>query len=95
MKSMSSKNSNDEIKYKLEMQTEELKKQKNFLANLLDIITALIVFVEIPTFKKQKIEFYQNVLKRIGGFEINSVQICGEVWQTTEEVALKIDKNTQ
>ena len=60
------------------------------MTNLLDIITAIIIYIEVPEFKQEKIKFYQNILRKIGGFEINNVQICGEVWQATGEVADKI-----
>lgn len=89
---MTSKSSNDEIKYKREAELEEMKKELVSLTNLLDIITAIIIYIEIPEFKQEKISFYQNILRKIGGFEINTVQLCGEVWQATTDVADRIDK---
>lgn len=77
---MTSKAPNDELKFKLETETDELKKEQTYLTNLLDIITALIIYIEIPQYKEQKILFYQNVLKKIGGFEINNIQLYGDVW---------------
>ena len=49
----------------------------------MDIISALIVFIEIPAYKAAKINFYQNTLQKIGGYEINAVQICAEIWSNT------------
>lgn len=42
---------------------------------LTDIISALIVYVEMEKYRQSKIKFYHNTLKKLGGFEINNTQI--------------------
>lgn len=59
----------------------------------MDIISALIVFIEIPAYKQAKINFYQNTLRKIGGYEINVVQICAEIWSNTAMSGSKARQN--
>lgn len=62
------------------MENEELKKEKESIQCLTDIIIALVGFIEIDRFKKEKSTFYINMLKKLGGYEINQVQNMHEVW---------------
>jgi hypothetical protein len=48
---------------------------------LSDIISALVVYIEIPAYQFAKINFYQKTLKKIGGYELNAVQIQADVWK--------------
>lgn len=52
-----------------------------------DIITALIAYVEIERYKRQKAEFYNKAMKKIGGYEINLVQNLGEIWAGTKKAS--------
>ena len=81
IKSVTSKGTKEEIKYKLEVENEELKKEKNLLFTLSDIISALIVYIEIPAYQKGKVKFYNKTIQKIGGFELNAVQIQADVWK--------------
>lgn len=56
----------------------------------MDIISALIVFIEIPAYKQAKVNFYENTLRKIGGYEINAMQICAEIWSNTAFSSHKI-----
>lgn len=61
---------------------------------LSDIISALIVYIEIPAYQEAKIKFYNKTLKKIGGFELNAVQVQADVWKDAGKCARKIgDKN--
>ena len=53
-----SKRSNSEQKYKLEVQNETLKKEKESAECLMDIIIALVAYIEIERFKREKTKFY-------------------------------------
>lgn len=86
------KGTNDQMKYKLEVEIEELKKQKESILILSDIVAALIVYIQIPKFKRVKASFYESVLRKIGGYEINMVQNLGEIWASTREALKKIDR---
>lgn len=68
------KKSNSQTKYKLEVENQNLKKQKENVQLLTDIIIALVGFVEMDRFKREKAELYVNFLKKLGGYEINQVQ---------------------
>lgn len=45
IKSVTSKGTKEEVKYKLEVENEELKKEKDLLFTLLDIISALVIYI--------------------------------------------------
>jgi hypothetical protein len=72
---------NSELKYKLEVENEQLKKEKEEVELLTDIIIALVAFIEIDRFKREKSLFYENVLRKLGGYEINQLQNMAEVWK--------------
>lgn len=57
---------------------------------LSDIISALIVYIEIPAYQFAKINFYNKTLKKIGGYELNAVQVQADAWKDTFNAALKI-----
>ena len=86
-KKSSSKVNLEEHRYKLESELEEFKKEKNNLLLLTDIIAALLVYIELEEYKKNKVRFYHEMWRRIGGFEINSVQIKAEIWSGAKEFA--------
>lgn len=67
-----------------------MKKDKNMLLNLSDIISALIAYIEIPAYRFAKVNFYNKTIKKIGGFELNAVQIQADVWKDAEKAATKI-----
>lgn len=94
LKSVTSKGTKEEVKYKLEVENEELKKEKNMLLVLSDIISALIVYIEIPAYQFAKINFYNKTLKKIGGYELNAVQIQADVWKDVSKAALKVAKQS-
>ena len=57
-----------------------MKKERENILNLSDIISALVVYIEIENYEKSKVMFYHNTLKKLGGFEINNAQISAEIW---------------
>lgn len=65
------------------------------LLNLSDIISALIVYIEIPAYQFAKINFYNKTIKKIGGYELNAVQIQADVWKDTQKAAMKISSTHQ
>ena len=84
------KSFSEQQKYKLQSELEELKKEKDTILMLCDIISALTVYIEIENYKTSKINFYHNTLKKLGGFEINNAQIEAEIWSGTKESAKKV-----
>lgn len=72
------------------MENEELKKEKELLFVLSDIISALIVYIEIPAYECAKANFYTKTLKKIGGFELNAVQIQSDVWRDTSRSSTRV-----
>ena len=69
------KSFSEEQKYKLQSELQELKKEKDTILMLCDIISALTVYIEIENYKNSKVKFYHNTLRKLGGFEINNAQI--------------------
>ena len=51
---------------------------------LVDIITALICYILIDEYKKEKKKHYMNTIKKIGGYEINLVRNLYEIWENCE-----------
>ena len=66
-----------------------MKKEKEAVQCLTDIIIALVAFVEMERFKREKSLFYVNMLKKLGGYEINQVQNMHEVWYDWKKKAQK------
>lgn len=62
---------------------------------LSDIISALVVYIEIPAYQFAKINFYQKTLKKIGGYELNAVQIQADVWKDAQKSTIKVGKQAQ
>ena len=56
------------------MENENNKKEKEAVECLMDIIIALLAYIEIDRFKREKTQFYQNFLRKLGGYEISMVQ---------------------
>lgn len=63
------------------------------LLTLADIISALIVYIEIPAYQFAKINFYNKTLKKIGGYELNAVQVQADTWKDTSKAAAKVAKH--
>lgn len=40
-----------------------------------------MAFIEIDRFKRGKTEFYETLLRKVGGYEINMVQNLVEIWK--------------
>ena len=45
-----------------------MKKDKDTILMLTDIISALIVYVEMKNYRTSKVKFYHDTLKKLGGF---------------------------
>jgi hypothetical protein len=83
-KSITSRGSRDEIKYRLEHETKELVKDRDNLMVLTDIVSALQAYITIDQYKLAKKSFYMNTLKKITGYEINFVQNMVDIWTNCE-----------
>jgi hypothetical protein len=77
---LTTKGTNEEIKYKLSQEIEELKKEKENALIIIDIISAMIAYIEIERYKLEKKQFYVKALGRIGSSQITSVQNLAEIW---------------
>ena len=51
-----------------------MKREKESLQCLTDIIIALVAYVEMGRFRVEKSRFYEGFLRKLGGYEINLVQ---------------------
>jgi hypothetical protein len=67
-----------------------LKREKESVLVLTDIIIALVAYIEIERFRVEKAEGYRNVWRKVGGYEINLVQNVGEVWRDWGRVVGKM-----
>ena len=67
-KSITSRGSRDEIKYRLEHNTKELIKDRDNVGVLTDIVSALQAYIIIDQYKLAKKRFYTNTLKKITGY---------------------------
>lgn len=57
---------------------------------LSDIISALIVYIEIPAYQAAKVNFYTKTLKKIGGYELNALQIEADVWKDANKSSKRV-----
>lgn len=89
LKTFTGKGTPEEIKFKLEVENETLKRQKENTAILVDIITALIAHIEIHKYKQAKNRFYKNVLLKLSGYELSQVQNYGEIWDEVGRITKK------
>lgn len=79
-KSVMTRGSREEIKYRLEQENKDLVKDRDNLIVLTDIVSALQAYITIDHYKLAKKRFYVNTLKKISGYEINFVQNMVDIW---------------
>ncbi len=90
LKSLTSRGSKDEIKYRLEQENKDLKKDSEGIAKLSDIIGALQAYITIDQYREAKKRYYVNTLKKVAGYEINFVQNMVDIWTNCEEISSKL-----
>lgn len=56
------KGTTEEIKFQLEVENENLKKEKDRSQTLRDIVTAVVAFIEIEQYRESKRIFYTSLL---------------------------------
>jgi hypothetical protein len=86
-KSITTRGSKDEIKYRLELENKDLTKDRDNLIVLTDIVSALQAYITIDQYRLAKKMFYCNTLRKITGYEVNFVQNMVDIWTNCEEIS--------
>jgi hypothetical protein len=77
----------------LEVETEELKKEKEQTQMLRDIVTALVAFVEIEQYKIFKRDFYLTTVRKLTKIESNFSEELTIIWNEVLGGLEKIAEN--
>jgi len=80
IKTVGKKGSPEEIKYDLEVKNEELMRSRESIQTLKDIIIALVCYIEIENYRKEKRQFYKYTLDRLTRYDEEVCQSISKVW---------------